>query len=361
MLNIRNKSQFNKYLIDHFSYETSETCMGHDRYVKNPNRRPKLRESMDEFNMLYQTCRKLKLFKLVRSKSGAIKKNPNHFMGAYDVQVIKNSQNNVFKGIILTITIMYNTFVFKYGYLKASENTNMTGIKAFEKFKTICKKEGIDLSKYEIDSTQGWKEKAKIESPLIECRIVNEELENVHHLDLNSAWPSALCRAYPELLPVFEQMDKDSKNCTIGFFQSKYCNYKYAHLAKVAINDTNKEMYRILRNMHKQNFLVIACNTDGIWYKDKTDQNRLYHDDFEGKGLSKWKHDYTNCRFYAYNYKGIYYFYTPDGKFNVRARGYYSYEAIKPREEWNQEDFFKAVTSRVDIGFDEEGGLFEYE
>lgn len=361
MKKITNKQQLYTYLTKNYSYEKGSTATGHDRFVKEPNRRPRLRETMEEFNALYHTCRDLKLSKIERSENGAIKKSPNHFMGAYDVQIVKNSQNNVFKGIILTITMRYNTFVFKYGYLKSSENSTMTGVKAFEKFKTLCVEKGIDLSKYEVDETTGWKEKGKIESPLIECRYTNELIENVNHLDLNSAWPSALCRAYPEFLPVFEEMDKDSKNCAIGFFQSKYCKYKYSKLSKVAINDTNKEMFRILRNMHKQNFLVVGCNTDGIWYKDKTDQNRLYHDEFEGKGLSKWKHDYINCKYFAYSGKGIYYFYTPDGKFNVRARGYYSYEAIKPRDEWNEEDFFKAMNDPVEIDFDEEKGLFIYE
>ena len=174
-------------------------------------------------------------------------------------------------------------------------------------------------------------------------------------MDFNAAWPSEICKHYPELKQVFLPLSKEARNAAIGYMQSKYINYKYANLAKIAINGCAYLMKVYYGRLISQGFEVLGINTDGIWYRDKTEQNRLYHDDNEGFGFGKWKNDHIDCEWYAYS-DGQYYF-IEKGKMNVKARGYYSYESVKAREEWNEEDFFKAMSTKIDIQFYENYGI----
>ena len=345
-----NRDKFRTYL-NKFKFER-QAWLKHDQRVRKPNRNPHLSTCADEFNTIVQSCRKLGLRKILRTEKGTIKKNRiSNACGSYDVQVVKNSKNNVLKGFIVTVIFGSSIWVFKYGYI-AAKDTNMTGHRAYNEFLKICKELNIDLEKYALDKEQGLKEKNKIESPIIRNFKQEEEIQHVNHLDLNAAWPSNITKIYPELEPAYAKLGKDAKNCLNGFLQSSYINYKYANLAKIGINGCNNQIRDFIQKLYKNNFGLIGINTDGIWYYDKLGQNRLYHDENEGHGMHKWKNDHIDCTFYASD-DGQYYF-IENGKFNVRARGYYTYEAIKPREEWTKEDYFKAIYSACDIDYYED-------
>ena len=96
------REAFKKYLYK-CKYEKQEIFKP-DQRVRRPNRNPHLSICSDEFNTIVQSCRKLKLLPIIRTPSGSIKKNRIDLAtGSYDVQVIRNSKNNVLKGFIVTI------------------------------------------------------------------------------------------------------------------------------------------------------------------------------------------------------------------------------------------------------------------
>ena len=253
----------------------------------------------------------------------------------------------------MTIIIGRMIWVFKHGKLKASDKTNMTGIRAYKMFLKRCREEGIDMEKYALSKEEGLKVKKTIESPLIFNTYKAKTFYHVNHLDFNSAWPSSVIAKYPELEPVYAKLNKDAKNVFNGYAQSEYSNYKFALIAQAGINGCNAIIRDYIWNRLPQaGFEVLGVNTDGIWYRDKTGQGRVYHDENEGEGFGKWKTDYVDCEWYATS-DGQYFFITPDGKFHARARGDYLYSYAKPYEDWDsEEDYFKAIKTRCAVLYD---------
>lgn len=308
-------------------------------------------------NKLYKLLKESDLAKIERTANGGIKKhNIKHWTGAWDVQECY-TKKGVFKGIILTVILYNYVFVFKCGQFSV-DNSEMNGRKAMRMLTSECEKQKIDLKKYEVNN--GEEIKLTIPKPIIklEGKYAGKEIKHVNHLDINSAWPAGCCKDYPKLAKAFinlRQRDKLIGDMALGYCQSEWCDYKYANLAYSGISNTNKYIFELMTKLLLQNFDIVCINTDGIWYIDKTNQNRLYHDNNEGKELGQWKTDHKDCIFYGYS-DGQYYF-IEDNKFNVRARGYYWYEQIKPREEWNREDFFKALQTLTIIMWDEKEGF----
>lgn len=329
----------------------------YDQYIKNPKIFNRIIKDVDIINNLYVSLYNSCLHPILRNKSGSIKKyNIHHVSGAWDCREIYTTQN-VFKGVIITVIVKGYVFVFKCGQFTVDKSV-LNGHKAFTLFKKECEKQNIDLKKYELSEEDGKLEKDQIQNPIIKNNILYKEIEHVHHLDFNSAWPSGLCECFPEFENVFKNLRKKDKligDLALGFCQSKYINYKYSHFSKAGINTTNKNIINLMVKLVSQNFKVVGINTDGIWYKDNTSENRVYHDDNEGKDLHQWKTDHVDCTFCAYS-DGQYYF-IEDGKFNARARGYYLYEQKKPREEWDKYDFDEAMRSAVIIRFEEGVGF----
>lgn len=132
--------------------------------------------------------------------------------------------------------------------------------------------------------------------------------------------------------------------------QSEHINYSLANLSKIGINGCNRYIKELMFKLACNGNRILGVNTDGIWYT-----GNIYHDENEGTELGQWKNDYTNCTWYAIS-DGCYYF-IHEGKFNVRARGFYSYENYKDRDEWDKEDFFKAMLTQTNIMFTEEEGF----
>ena len=329
-----------------------------NQYVKNPCLITHILENKDKINNLYTTLLNSRLNRIQRTESGAIVKRDIHLLsGAWDCRKIVTAAN-VFKGVIITVILNNYVFVFKCGAFSVDKST-LTGRKAFEKFLKRCTNHGIRLDDYKI--TNGKEVKEQIEPPYIEAFKLNKKLEHVHHLDLVSAWPSGVCKDFPEFYSIFSELREKDKligDMALGFCQSQYCGYAYAHLAKAGINNCNAQIRELMVNLIKNKFEVIGLNTDGIWYRDKTDQNRIYHDENEGTKLGQWKTDHKDTTYYALS-RGQYYF-IEDGKLNIHARGFYPYELIKPRDEWTEEDFYIGMMSQANIIWDElEGFIIE--
>ena len=324
-----------------------------DRRKASPVYITRIIENVNDINALCQALWDVdfNLAKIERTPSGAIKKhNIHHAGGAYDIREVYTS-NGTFKGITITV-ILYNTiFVFKCGMFTV-DGKKVHGSTAFRAFKDACKEHGIVLEDYAINN--GQQVKKTIPKAIIKFsnQFMYKKLQHVHHIDFNHAWSAGFVEAFPEFAPVMEVLNKKDKvlsSMTLGYCQSEYCGYKYSHFAKAGIEWCNNKIRELCGKLEADGYIIVGINTDGIWYMDSTEENRVYHDENEGKLTGQWKTDHVNCELRAYS-DGQYWF-RENGKFNVKARGYYQYEQIKPREEWDEFDFDKAMSGQTSILF----------
>lgn len=250
------------------------------------------------------------------------------------------------------------------GFKKDEKNPDeLSGSRAFQIFKRLCKKHDVDLKKYEIKN--GKEVKNEIESPLIH---MNDEYimtvhKHVHHLDFNSSYPTGLVITHPEFYPVIKELydkrksdpvSKQVLNLSIGFMQSLHgCGAKYATLARDAIKDNNYRLRYMANELINHGYKIVGYNTDGIWYEGENP----YWAETCGNELGQWKNDHVNCTFRAKS-DGAYEF-IEGGKYTPVYRGFTTYERVKDRKDWQWGDIFKAEI--VTYEFDEEKGFINYE
>ena len=316
-----------------------------------PNYINRIMDNAEKINELYILLYNSNLPSIQRTPSGGIAvHNIHHASCAYDIEEVY-TEKDVFKGIIITVIIKTYLFVFNCGMFSTDKST-LSGAKAFNEFKKECKRYNIDITKYYIDNGKAIKE--TIPSPKIKFnnKYMYKRLQHVNHIDLNHAWSAGLVNEYPEFKPVMEALNNKDKllsSIALGFMQSQYINYKLAHFAKAGIVWCNNKIFELMQKLYEQDFEVIGINTDGIWYIDLRNENRLYHDEEERPGIGYYKTDHIDCELAAYG-NGQYWF-KENGKFNVRARGYYIYEQQKPRELWDEIDFDMAMRNEASIKF----------
>ena len=179
----------------------------------------------------------------------------------------------------------------------------MSGRSAFTKFKRLLKKEGINLEDYAIEN--GEKVKEEIEKPLIGIThntYYHKVFQHANHIDRHSSYAAGLAKTHPEFAPVLNMCYKKRKenedyknilNFSIGFMQSiGGCKARWAHLSRDAISDNNAWIRELALKLDKSGRIVIAYNTDGIWYVGKP-----YHGEGEGEGLGQWLNDHIDCQF----------------------------------------------------------------
>lgn len=348
------KEEFINFLLT-FEHKENKLYCCPDRFCKTNNALPNLFKEYELANKLIANCKKFDFTHIIRTPSSAIQRNNlNAIYGAYDIQTIK-TKNNAVRGYILTI--LYHNFYWKFSFGSGLADKSEGGWSAWCKFKAACKDCGIDIKDYAI--TNGEQIKQEIESPLIvPNRRINykKRRDHVNHLDFHAAYPSVIISQYPEFRQVFDKLRKPLGDIAVGFMQSEWVKYQYAHLAKLAINTIKDKLIDIILDMQAQDFEWILATTDGLWYRDLTGQNRLYHNKEEGTDYGCWRHDHLDCEFQAVG--AGQYFYYENGKFNPVLRGSYKKDTEKPREEWNENDFWEAVMSKQEIYYDENKELF---
>lgn len=327
----------------------------YDQFVRNPNYIPRILDNIEDINGLYKLLLQSDLYTITRTPTGTIAKHDiHHASGAWDIRKVYTDSDGL-KGIILTVILRGEVFVFKFGNFK-TKDSDMTGSRAFRIFNKACKKHSIDINKYKISNGKSVKD--EIESPYIRMFVKYKKIQRVNHLDINSAWSAGVCKDYPEFTSVMQELrskDKIIGNMALGYCQSKYIDYTLSQLSKSGVNNCNRQLDGLIKKLIEQGFQIIGLNTDGIWYKDATGKNRLYHDENEGHDLGQWKNDHIDCEFMAYS-DGQYWF-KENGQFNVRARGYYSYEQLKPREDWDETDFDKAMGTQTILEWNDREGF----
>ena len=240
----------------------------------------------------------------------------------------------------------------------ASSITNkasVTGRGSYFRMIQEFKKDGIDLKSYAI--TNGKDVKKQIKKPMIDLTAACFEditYEHAYHIDFHSAYPSGMCAAYPELKPTCERIynnrkksekDKELKlqmDAAIGFFQSGYCSidgygFALANLAKAGVNWCRKSVLALERELWDKGKMVLAFNTDGIWYVDEQGD---FSSDWIGEGLGKAGIDHKDCTI-RFKSKGAYE-YMEDGKYHPVVRGATILDRLKSRDEWEWGDIYDA-------------------
>ena len=309
------------------------------------------------FNKYFRWIKELKEFnKIVRIPSGGISIERRHFKPPmWDVRANKAC-------IELTIILKEGCWRLQFRQAhKETDKNNLYGRICFTLFKSKCLEYGIDLDDYVIDN--GEEIKKEIETPLIKLEkeiYKNKTLENVHHLDFHSSYPTGLINTHPEFKEAIEYMYEhrniDNKwklvlNATIGYMQSiGCCNAKWAHLSRDAIKDNNDRIREMAQKLRDSGRVIILYNTDGIWYKGD-----IYHDENEGKYLGNWQNDHVNCKFRAKS-AGSYEF-IEDGNYYPVVRGLTTLDKQKQRNEWSWGDIYQEVANVLIYKWNEDLGI----
>ena len=311
-----------------------------NQYAAHPVEVPFNDVGVELFNRIYKALLKSKLKKLQRTPSGAIKKSLDNF-DCYDVQ-------EAGAGVRLTVYTIDTLYVLRVGRENSEPaNNGWTGRKAYTVIKSMLAKRGINIEDYAVKN--GKEIKATIDPPLIDMRILNETLENVHHIDFHNSYPAGLINTHPEFREVIETLYKNRKkhpenklilNAFIGYCQSETCcGAKYAQLSKDAIEDNNLRVALLSSDLVHTGRKIVGYNTDGIWY-----QGKPYHSFGEGDTIGTWHNDHLNCTFRAKS-DGAYEF-IENGKYYPVLRGRTKLDDVKPRESWEWGDIF---TQNADV------------
>ena len=329
-----NAYQFYKYLLK-FDSDANYKHLCPNNAVKKPVFLLNLIVEFKKHNFIISTLKKLNFKQLKYTNSGAIAANQiASYSGGYDLVVSKIGE--VFRGSIITITLFDRIWKFFFG--NWSNEEHKSGYAAYRAFMRECTKENITLNDYAVSVDEGKAIKETINSPSIKF-FGDSSLfyDHVHHIDLVSAYASAIMDRYPEFKPVFAKLSKFEKNAAIGFFQSKFCQFKFAHLAKIAINTTREIIDNLCDTLLEQGYELLATNTDGIWYYDPTGRMRMYHDANEGHAYGKWHHDHVDVKWHGIS-PGAY-MYIEKGKLKPVVRGWTIIDSIKPRDQWTLDDW----------------------
>ena len=304
-------------------------------------------DNMKLFNSELEKCKKYNT--IIRTPSGYISKKTR--MPAYDV---RNTTSCV-ELTILDITGMYRIQFRNSG---EKEIQALSGHVCFIKFKEICKKYNIDLDDYKIDNGKEVKEEIEKYIIKLEKSTFANKTFTAHHLDFHSSFPSGLVATHPEFKPVIEELYNKRKikpeyklilNSTIGYMQSlQCCKAKWANLSKDAINDNNRRINEIAQKLKDSGRVVLAFNTDGIWYCGD-----VYHDENEGTTIGTWANDHINCKI-RFKSAGSYEF-IENGVYNAVVRGHTLLDEVKPRSEWSWGDIYNLQAEPIKFVLDENG------
>lgn len=237
----------------------------------------------------------------------------------------ENQRTNSFGVAVIRDGHMWR-FVFRPGYEERPDD--ITGMYALKKFRENC---GRIAKPYEMTRNEDIeKVKQTIEKPLIRMNgvgrfLLGEELYNVWHIDIHSAYPGMICKMHPEFYDYFNGLyetrkthpeNKSILNLSIGAMQStKMIGRRYPELSRDAINGTREFILDMTDKLRAAGLEVIAYNTDGIFVRGTAE----YHDENEGSAMGQWSvdHKFDKIRFKS---AGAYE-YIENGEYHAVVRG----------------------------------------
>ena len=274
-------------------------------------------DDVDEFNDIRKLC--MSLGKLKLTIKGHLEKTLFLKQGMVD------SITNLVSYNTLEFIAVVKGNIYRFVFRPNGSEKNMTGCIALKKLEEEC---GDLLKPYAVvDNEQVKAIKDMIPKPKINLTnygelVKHQELHNVFHIDLHSAYPSGLVAVHPEFKEIINKFYKERKtneeykavlNYSIGTMQTlKFPKRKkYPQLALDAITWTNNKLDELTEKLKSAGFSVIGYNTDGIFAQHK--DGLLYHDADEGDGLGQWRIDYVYDRIrfktataYEFEVNGVY-------------------------------------------------------
>lgn len=318
------------------------------------------------FNKLYQEILKRDHLytRIIRTKCGAIstQKPPGAALRQWDIRQW---------GLFTELTIINGDGCWRIQVAPGKKSDEIGGDKpiysgrqAFYKFRDILREKfDIDLETYAIED--GEVVNHTIEKPLIflfdERHNKDKVFMNAHHIDFHNSYPAGLANTHPEfkeaityfyenryLHPSF----KDILNFSVGFFHSKFVGYKFAHLAKDAISDSNARVRALAGRVQRAGGKIILYNTDGFWYTGE-----IFHGAGEGKNLGQWHNDHINCRLRVKS-AGAYEF-IENETYTPVLRGFTELDKIKDRGNWSWGDIYQENAEIKTYKFVEGEGFIE--
>lgn len=314
-------------------------------------------DTIKVFNKLVKHCYANKYNKIIRTIGGNI--SVKTVMPAFDIRNTKS---------LIELTVLETKGLYRMQLRNIGAHSTdevVPGWIAFKEFRKLCLEYNIDLADYTIDN--GSEVKKEIEKYIIQLEPtarIDAKLPNVHHIDFHSAFPSGLIETHPEFTDVITKLYNERKtnaiyklilNATIGYMQSEpCCKAKWAHLSRDAINRNNKKIRELAARLKKAGRIIIAYNTDGIWYAGD-----IYHGKGEGNNLTEWANDHTNCVI-RFKSAGAYEF-IENGKYTPVLRGHTKLDDIKPRSEWTWGDIYQKDATVEKYGVDNSGYIYKKE
>lgn len=320
-------------------------------------------EGMNLFNEIYEFCKQQKGWRpLTRTPSGGLSKKIKNLRQGYDVRKLSSS-------VELTICCLQGCWRFQFRTVPEWLDENgkvMYGAQAFKRFREVCSKHGIDLDDYKTSAAEGKEIKKTIPTYLIDCsfKFIGRITKHCYHVDFHQSFPAGLVNTHPEFSPVIGEcyslrklkgmeIYKAVLDYTIGYMQKSDRPY-WAQLSKDAITDNNNRVQKLARQLQKNNYIIVAYNTDGIWYYDMRNQGP-YHGEGEGKGIGQWENDHFDCTI-RFKSKGCYE-YIEDGKYFPVVRGRTNLDRIKPRTEWEWGSIYTKEAQEIKYKFVEGTGI----
>ena len=308
-------------------------------------------ENVQWFNEIVAKYRDDKKFhRIIRSRSNGISLSTR--FPAFDVRRTRS-------GVELTVIEIEGLFRLQIRNLGSEPGNHLSGAQAFKIFRETCFRFGVNLEDYAI--ADGSKVKESIEKYMIalERPSVKDHIfkEKAHHIDFHSAFPSGLIATHPEFTEAITHLYngrddhpeyKEVLNMAIGYMQSRACcKAKWAALSKDSINENNRRVREIASRLRESGRIVIAYNTDGIWY-----YGEVYHGQGEGDGLGEWSNDHINCTL-RYKGPGAYEF-IEDGNYTPVVRGRTRLDDYRPRDQWHWGDIYDHDAQPSIYYYDEE-------
>lgn len=326
----------------------SEETISPNIKITPVNNLPMNDDGMDRFNKIIEWC-ELNIGtqnRITWTPSGGMKKN-----GYWSRYGIRSTHTTI--ELIIYYKARMTRVCFRNHKEDAAEGSQIYGAQAFAKFKAIMTSFGVDIDEWKLDSDE---EGARVKETIPRVKIsmnpfiLNKELDegNVHHMDLNSSYLSGMKEFEPKWGAALDWMYEHRKDnpimksimvMTTGYMQSIKCNgARWAHFSKAGIEYNNRKIEYYAAQLQKNGRKILGFNTDGIWY-----QGEVFHDEFEGTGLGKWKNDYTDCRKFRAKSNGAYEFIDKDGAYHPVIRGFTNLDKLKDRTEWSWGDIYQAT------------------
>ena len=301
------------------------------------------------FNHLYQVLLNSGYEEIKRTKSGGISIKKECRLYHHHLFDVKQYNSVIEITVCKPVDSKMRSYRIQYRNNNYHDNNNneklVSGRTAYFIFRKELAKDGINLDDYAVSKEEGKKINNDIYRP--DIRLMNfwwegRTFENACHLDFHKFYMSGLMISHPEMAKTIKRLAEKSKEdskyktilaATIGYFHSPCCGYKYAQLARDAINTAYERFNKVFKQLEKDR-MIIATNTDGIWY-----QGDEWHGEYESTELGGWSNDHVNCKI-RFKSAGSYE-YIEGNKYTPVVRGRTRLDEYKDRKYWRWGDIFK--------------------